>query len=586
MSERKTPAEFYKEILDFAEIELREQKNSVREELERSLDERLTRGRCVTDLRYFGRTANGACRFVCADNLSDLREGDIVIIHPGNPFEFTSLMSWAGDGFLPDGKEYVDLRFSNKNEVSFDASLPYTVDAYYLDMSDVILRAIHELGSTERGRERILPLFMGELDDSVSLDEYDAAQDVAQLDGFNDRQQEAIASAVASEWCSLIQGPPGTGKTRVLANIVKQRVERGERILITACTHRAIHEALHAVHQAMPGFDRIAKISQPVSDSRLCVPVHENFSQSPLVGISGAYVVGATAYAARNNRLAGVEFDCVIVDEASQMTLPLAIMAMLSADTYVLIGDPKQLPPVVASCSAFDAACYSLFSRISLPHDLVRLNVTYRMNAEISNWVAESFYSGDLVPAESCKNRMLKVPGSGSTKWLEEVLSEKNSLVWIPTSTNNTRQYSMEEAALIHEIICELFRRGFDLSDVAVITPFRRQARIIRRRLMQSGYLVPDMLSSVVIDTVDRMQGQERPLIIVSTAASDPGFLAAIQEFVYLPQRLNVAVSRARSKCIVLGSDSFVRPAYINEEIVEAVGYWSSLRSSSVVVDV
>src|SRR5690606_10156126 len=147
--------------------------------------------------------------------------------------------------------------------------------------------------------------------------------------------------------------------------------------------------------------------------------------------------------------------------------------------------------------------------------------------------------------------------------------------------TIHTRHYSMEEADLVHQLVCELFSQGFDLRQLAVITPFRRQGRIIRRRLLQSKILKNDAIGGMVIDTVERMQGQERQLIIISTAASDVGFLTAIREFIYLPQRLNVAVSRAQSKCIILGSDTFIDSKRFCHDpvIADAVKLWKDLKN-------
>ncbi len=588
MSPPKTAVELYKEIEDFAELELREQKAHIRAQLAKPLTDRLRAGRCVSNLRYVGRNTNGSYRFHCSENLSDLREDDIVLVHTGQPLESGYVMTWVDDGLMLAGQDYMDLASNGSSQPVWDSSTGYTVDAYYLDLSATIRSAIQQLGSTERGRERILPLFMGKLQDDVDFEEYENAVTMARKQGFNDRQQEAVAGGVACHWCHLIQGPPGTGKTRVLAQIVKQRIQRGERVLVSACTHRAIHEALNAVKNAMPEFDAVVKISQHTCDPSLRVPVYESFTESPLCEMQAGYVVGATPFAAHNRRLEGVEFDCVIIDEASQMTLPMAIMAMLTADTYIIIGDPKQLPPVVVSSSPFEAINHSLFKRLTLQRDRIQLNITYRMNAALSNWVSESFYYGDLQASLQSKDRRLQLSRTPQAVWMAEVLNPNHSIVWIPTSTIHTRHYSMEEADLVHQLVCELFSQGFDLRQLAVITPFRRQGRMIRRRLLQSKILKNDAIGGMVIDTVERMQGQERQLIIISTAASDVGFLTAIREFIYLPQRLNVAVSRAQSKCIILGSDTFIDSKRFCHDpvIADAVKLWKDLKNRSRVVEV
>jgi DNA replication ATP-dependent helicase Dna2 len=371
----------------------------------------------------------------------------------------------------------------------------------------------------------------------------------------------------------------------VLAQIVKARVARGERVLVTACTHRAIHEALSAVSRALPGFERIAKVGTPVRDPGLPVDQYPSFEEVPFASEAGAYVIGATPFTARSQRLSGVDFDAVVIDEASQMTLPLAVMAMLSANCYVIIGDPRQLPPVVLSARPSEAVEHSLFRHLGRRREQVQLATTYRMNAALTQWVGERFYLGSLRSWPGARDRRLRVWTEDLPRWLQEVLDPAHSLVWIPTHTTSTRHYSREEAALLTQIVAALHQAGHPLADVGIVTPFRRQAREIRRRLRQSLEVPADLSDAIVIDTVERMQGQEREVICISTAASHAGFLEAIGEFLFLPQRLNVAVSRARTKVIVLASDALLSSAPSEDRLIDGLEHWSSLRESAHVVE-
>lgn len=585
MSPHPSPVIFYKELHDFVECEARAQRERSCKDLSLPLDHRIAHGKCVIGLKFSRKTAPQSFRFECDENLSDFREGDYVSLHRGDPFKPVYEFIFAGDGFLSNGREYIDLVFNGTNtDLPFDRVVDYTLDKACIDLSGPMRKAIEELGRTERGRERIIPLMLGTAEDTVDPIEYTEACGLAEKSGFNSSQQEAIAMGVAAQWCSLIQGPPGTGKTRVLAHIVKQRVERGERILLSAGTHRAIHEALKAIQKAMPSFNKIAKVGWPVTDPDLSVRQYDTFSETPFKNDPGAYVIGATPYAIRSQRMVESEFDCLLLDEASQMTLPLAIMAMLSADVFIIIGDPKQLPPVIQSCQPWDSHHFSLFSKIQLPGDLVQLNVTYRLNDSLAHWIGQAFYSGNLEPSEQAKSRRLHLHGEASANWLETVLGPETSFVWIPTKAKSTRHYSMEETDVINQIVTELKRRGFPLEDLGIVTPFRRQARTIRRRLLQNLKLIPEELNSLTVDTVERMQGQERSVILVSTAASDPGFISALEEFLFLPQRLNVAVSRAKVKVIILSSENFISTPSSNPEIEEAILHWKSLFNSCAVV--
>ena len=178
-----------------------------------------------------------------------------------------------------------------------------------------------------------------------------------------------------------------------------------------------------------------------------------------------------------------------------------------------------------------EAPDYGLFQRLKSVSEREMLSTTYRMNRSICDWVSTEFYLSELDASESSRDKVLGLSGEPSQPWLEEVLRPDKSLVWIPTTVTTTRQYSMEEADLVNQIMGELHRRGHKLEDVGIVTPFRRQARVIRNRLQKNPSFDPAELQGLVVDTVERMQGQERDVIVLSTAAADSGFLEAVQEY-------------------------------------------------------
>jgi len=266
-------------------------------------------------------------------------------------------------------------------------------------------------------------------------------------------------------------------------------------------------------------------------------------------------VIGATPYAVQG-RLSGVEFDTIIMDEAGQITLPLAVMAMLAGQTYIFIGDHKQLPPVVVSRPADELCDISIFNRLHGRGFDETLNVTYRMNQELTAWPSEQFYFGDLTPHEKVANRRIQYPGQG--KNFNSILAPEDPVVFVETSPGEDRTSSHEEAILIRDLLDELIsERQLSQHDIAVVVPFRRQARLIRRNLRQRGPL-HSLTADMAIDTVERMQGQERELIIVGLTASDPLHIHNREDFLFQPNRLNVAVTRAKSKLIIIGSRSLL----------------------------
>ena len=581
-----TPVEIYKKLEDFIIKESSCARNDYENLLRKPVKERILVGKCLNKIRFSRKLRKNVLRFECTANESEFREGDLVTLHTGNPFEPLGHAQWVWDEITSDGNEYIDLSLNDDCRERIDqCSETFTIDASFFDLSPQLLQALDQMSASERGRSRILPL-LEKATETAGLEPYvyDAAASQAKSDGFNEAQQEAVGMGSSCHWCCLIQGPPGTGKTRVLAQIVRERVAKGERILVTACTHRAINEALQKVVAMNPDNDRIAKIGMVEREPTSRISCYEQFSETDFEQSMEGYVIGATPYCAFSDRLKQAEFDCVIIDEASQMTLPLAIMAMLSADTYVVIGDEKQLPPVILSKSALEAKNYGLFQRLRDVVESEMLNITYRMNHEISDWVSSEFYLSELDSNESCCDKTLQLSGQPSQSWLGEVLRPDESIVWIPTQVESTRQYSMEAADLVNQIISELHRRGHPISDIGVVTPFRRQARVIRNRLQKNRDFDPSELQNLVVDTVERMQGQERSVIILSATAADSGFLAAIQEFIYLPSRLNVMVSRAKVKVIILAANSFLEIDGSNEDVCNAIEHWKSLKNSSHIV--
>ena len=543
------------------------------------LEERVKAGRCVAELEFAGLQDERFLHFRCAENMSDLREGDLVRLSRSEP---TLPLLTGSLHRVEDAELWLEPEAAWRNVAHELSAGRWVMDRSYLDLESFYRSALKDLGETARGREKILPLLCGEIASQIDLARFGEASEKAEKEGVNEAQSEAIAQAVATDLCHLIQGPPGTGKTFVLAQVVKQRVERGERVLITAATHRAIHHALNMIRRIAPEITDIVKIGQAIHDPDLQVAQYDAFSASPLAQCEGGYVVGATPFAVRSNRLRGVDFDAVIVDEASQVTLPLAVMAMLAADTYVLVGDHRQLPPVVQSLLPREAHLASVFGRLSGGGFETMLDVTYRMNAELVQWPGESFYSGKLCAAEANAGRRLALPQAPQD--FGAVLDPAQPLVFLEMEHCTAERYSNEEAVLVADLLVALRRTGFSLAEVAVVVPFRRQARRIRASLNARRALLPQDIAACVIDTVERMQGQEREVVIVSMTASEPAYVRGLLDFILQPQRLNVAVTRARSKVIVLASEQLALAEPMDPDACELVDLWKSLRAASHVI--
>jgi DNA replication ATP-dependent helicase Dna2 len=572
--------DFAQELLEFVGREGDSTRRYFQAHWSMPVAERVATGRCVDGLEFVAEKEERFLVFRCTtENSSDLREGDLVRLSRSEP---TLPLLTGSLHRVEDAEIWFEAEEARRGVVHELSSGRCVLDRSYLDLESFYRTALKDLGETARGRERILPLLCGEIAPRIDLERFGEASERAEKEGVNEAQSEAIAQAVATDLCHLVQGPPGTGKTFVLAHVAKQRVARGERVLITAATHRAIHNALNMIRRIAPEITDIVKIGQSIYDPELQVSQYEAFAASPLAQCEGGYVVGATPFAARSKRLRGVDFDAVIIDEAGQVTLPQAVMAMLAADTYVLVGDHRQLPPVVQTLPARETHLASVFGRLSGRGCETMLDVTYRMNAELVQWPGESFYSGKLHPAAANAGRRLALPQAPGE--FGDLLDPAQPLVFVEMDHCATKRYSNEEATLVADLLVALRRTGFSLAEVAVVVPFRRQARRIRMILNARPAILKQDIASCVIDTVERMQGQEREVVIVSMTASEPGYVAHLLDFLLQPQRLNVAVTRARSKVIILASEHLALAESFDPDARELIDLWKSLRAASRVI--
>lgn len=385
-----------------------------------------------------------------------------------------------------------------------------------------------------------------------------------QLSRLTDAQKEAVRRAVETDY-ALIQGPPGTGKTFVLGLIIRELVRRGKKVGVCAFTHQAINNVLIECLR----YDDIKDVGKIGSKGtwnphrtarrpRLFERAGDFFRQKTVPDVTG-FTQHAAFHPIARAIEAGVEgalpkrFDVIVFDEAGQLTIPAAVMAMLQADRFVFAGDHRQLPPVVATVRPGFGSGRSVFQHLveDAGEEPVMLDVTYRMNQELVRFPSTEFYGGRLTAAPSAATRRLTGRFTGPAAPL---LDPESPSQLVLVRHEGRGQESPEEAALAALIIDTAIKGGISEKEIAVVSPHRRQNVRIAELVAGMGH-VP----SPLIDTVERIQGQERDLIILSMTLSDPDVLAAESEFLFLPNRFNVAVTRARKKLIVIASPLFFR---------------------------
>ncbi len=386
---------------------------------------------------------------------------------------------------------------------------------------------------------------------------------------LNEDQQAATKSALDCETFHLIHGPPGTGKTRVLAQLIRICLDRGESVLVACPTNVALDRLLISVMNL--GVRDFLRIGSGPSLSKEFLDAMELGGNPPfLLGTLAARerdfkrfrqrveetkLIGATAYQCLAHPFfLRRRFDRVVVDEAGQLDEPATLGPLTFGRKFILGGDHLQLPPVVKTpkqnrdASEENGLEQSLFERLFLsshPSRVSCLRMQYRMNREVQAISSQLFYGGTLFPSPETVGRRLKIDRqvSGDSN-IEEIVAPERPVVFADVLSSDTGKASSEEAAVVCKIVERLLAGGVPSHEIGVITPYKAQQALIRRQLLDGR----GNLHSLSVDTVDRFQGGEREVIILSLARSD-----AVTSFLADPKRLNVSLSRARSKLILLG---------------------------------
>jgi len=258
-----------------------------------------------------------------------------------------------------------------------------------------------------------------------------------------------------------------------------------------------------------------------------------------------AQVICATNSGSGSDFLLEDIFDVVFIDEASQSTEPSCLIPVIKGKKIVLAGDHKQLPPTVLHPEA-KGLSFTMFERFIniYPENAYMLKIQYRMNDLIKEFPSKEFYNGELVSADSVRNRKLS-DITGKTG--ETPITDDTPVVFVDTGgkflekqkKGSRSRYNPEEAETVRQIIDQLVEAGVKPEDVGIITPYKDHEEYLKK-------LVPD----VEIKTVDGFQGREKEVIIISLVRSNPdeeiGFLDDLR-------RLNVALTRAKRKLIVIG---------------------------------
>lgn len=413
---------------------------------------------------------------------------------------------------------------------------------------------------------------------------------------LNDSQKKAVRLALGKNDLSLIQGPPGTGKTQVIAEICLQLLSAnpGLRILVCSETHVAVNNLLSRIAQYSKGI-RIVRIRDKENDEAVDEFSPETIVESYLEWASknlqnkdayniieeeiresisndqrkknqmekalalSANIVGMTC-----NRAAAYDFkdrtemfDVAIIDEVCKATLPEILSPLVISRKAVLLGDPKQLPPVfcseeqeiIRSIQNCNLNRFMYIDTLFIEGKKVSvLDTQYRMSNQIGCMISELFYNGSLKNGrnEDVEDGLTWITYEPSNDWpiSTEELSDRPKI------------YNEDECRIVTDLVKQIISEGNPNTTVAVIAPYRAQISLLRKTCIDSA--------RVKIDTVDGFQGKESDVVIFSVTRTTGSY-----RFLADDRRINVALSRARDRIFIVGNSEYSEKKPLLKMIME-----------------
>ena len=412
--------------------------------------------------------------------------------------------------------------------------------------------------------------------------------DTASQASLNVDQRAAIKKVMSAKDYALVLGMPGTGKTTTIAHIIRALVAQGKSVLLTSYTHTAVDNILLKLRNDRIGIFRLGAVVKVHPE----VQTFADLAGNPLKTveeIKQCYtrkVVATTCLGINHPIFNQRVFDYCIVDEASQITLPVCLGPIRMARTFILVGDHHQLPPLVQNKEALEGGLdISLFKMLSDKHSssVVNLEHQYRMCEDIMTLSNTLIYDGRLkCGTQSVANRSMIVPDmtalkhhhhntqsilmtdskkiclspSRGTCWIRDLLDPTTKVCFVNTDTLLSRSREVLESGsritnpcevtLTTQLVESLLTVGIAPSEIGVITLYRSQLALLKQALRHR--------SNIEMHTADKFQGRDKEVVILSLVRSNEQQI--VGDLLKDKRRVNVALTRARTKLIILGSKS------------------------------
>ncbi|MFL9906808.1 AAA domain-containing protein [Paraburkholderia sp. RL17-337-BIB-A] len=355
------------------------------------------------------------------------------------------------------------------------------------------------------------------------------------------------------ETCLFIQGPPGAGKTYTGSHVIVELLRQGKRVGVTSNSHHAINNLLQAVEKraATAKFVFSGMKKSNGEDTELKGSMIVDVTKDDEIFHGLPQLVAGTSWLFSKEEMRE-QLDYLFVDEAGQMALANLVAVGMSAKNIVLLGDQMQLAQPSKGMhpgrSGDSTLEYLLDGVATIPADKgIFLKTTYRMHGDVCEFISDAVYEGRLKPAPGTAARVVDVPFEGRGA------APMTGIRYVPVLHDGNSQSSEEEVEKVVSIVCDLLKGTRDdgqrmvpmaLDDILVVAPYNVQVNELKRAL-------PD---GARVGTVDKFQGQEAHVVIMSMATSNADYLPRDIEFLFSKNRLNVAISRAKALAILVAS--------------------------------
>lgn len=455
---------------------------------------------------------------------------------------------------------------------------------------------------------------------------------ISDKDGLNSDQKAAIEKVMSARDYALVLGMPGTGKTTTISHIIRALVSQGKTVLLTSYTHSAVDNILLKLkHDNTP----ILRLGAP---TKIHPEVREfailaSQPKSSFEDIRNAWhetpIVATTCLGINHPIFNERTFDYCIVDEASQITLPVCLGPIRMARTFVLVGDHNQLPPLVqndeARLGGLDVSLFKLLSDTH-PSSVVNLEHQYRMCEDVMTLSNTLIYEGRLkCGVESLRHAFLQIPNMAGLQarhldaatfislsqgrsapssyllspqkmkptalsstsicsgpipgrcWLRDLLDPQARVRFVNTDAlSHSREQAKGnrivnpcEARVVAQLVDALLSVGVPASEIGVMTHYRSQLAQLRHLLRGHG-------GGIEMHTADRFQGRDKEVVVLSLVRNNEA--CSIGELLKDWRRINVAFTRAKTKLLVVGSKSTLGGCGEKEMLARFIGLMESRR--------